>query len=115
MAFVVLKSYDGGKRWERALKYNDFGSATKAAMALEAQQCGCAKRNARRCARSAVRGSSQSQPHPGLFEQEHPGLRSLRERLRVDGKTRDFWQSQRDRFVTVRSHAPIRRSRYQAS
>jgi hypothetical protein len=37
MAFVVLKSYDGGKRWERALKYNDFGSATKAAMALEAQ------------------------------------------------------------------------------
>jgi hypothetical protein len=37
MAFVVLKSHNGGKRWERAREYNDFASATKAALALGAQ------------------------------------------------------------------------------
>ncbi len=34
MAFVVLKSYDGGKHWELAQEYNDFASATNAAQAL---------------------------------------------------------------------------------
>ncbi len=34
MAFVVLKSYDGGKHWERAQEYNDFASASNAAQAL---------------------------------------------------------------------------------
>ncbi len=37
MAFVVLKSYDGGKQWERAQEYTDFASAAKAALALGAQ------------------------------------------------------------------------------
>ena len=37
MAFVVLKSYDGGKQWEPAQEYNDFASATKAALALGAK------------------------------------------------------------------------------
>ena len=34
MAFVVLKSYDGGKQWEPAQEYNDFASASNAALAL---------------------------------------------------------------------------------
>ncbi len=34
MAFVVRKSYDGGKRWELAQEYNDFASASNAAQAL---------------------------------------------------------------------------------
>ena len=34
MAFVVLKSYDGGKQWERAQEYNDFASASNGAQAL---------------------------------------------------------------------------------
>ncbi len=34
MAFVVRKSYDGGKRWELAQEYNDFASASNAALAL---------------------------------------------------------------------------------
>lgn len=37
MVFLVLKSYDGGKRWERARKYNDFASAANAALDLGAQ------------------------------------------------------------------------------
>ena len=37
MAFVVFKSYDGGKRWERAREYNDFASAAKASLTLGAQ------------------------------------------------------------------------------
>lgn len=37
MVFVVLKSYDGGKRWERAREYNDFASAANAVLDLEAQ------------------------------------------------------------------------------
>lgn len=38
MSFVVLKSYDGGKRWVQGLEYNDFASAAKAALALGAQE-----------------------------------------------------------------------------
>ena len=38
MAFVVLKSYDGGKRWERGPEYNDFASAANAALALGAKE-----------------------------------------------------------------------------
>ena len=34
MAFVVIKSYDGGKHWEQAQEYNDFVSASSAAQAL---------------------------------------------------------------------------------
>ncbi len=34
MAFVVLKSYDGGKHWEQAQEYNDFASASNGAQAL---------------------------------------------------------------------------------
>ncbi len=34
MAFVVLKSYDGGKRWELAQEYNDFATASNGAEAL---------------------------------------------------------------------------------
>ena len=34
MAFVVLKSYDGGKHWELAQEYNDFASAANGAQAL---------------------------------------------------------------------------------
>ena len=34
MAFVVLKSYDGGKHWELAQEYNDYASASNAAQAL---------------------------------------------------------------------------------
>ena len=37
MAFVVLKSYDGGKRWVQGREYNDFASAANAALALGAQ------------------------------------------------------------------------------
>ena len=38
MAFVVLKSYDGGKRWVQGREYNDFASAASAALALGAQE-----------------------------------------------------------------------------
>ncbi len=34
MAFVVLKSYDSGKHWEQTQEYNDFASASNAALAL---------------------------------------------------------------------------------
>ncbi len=34
MAFVVLKSYDGGKHWEPAREYSDFASASNGAQAL---------------------------------------------------------------------------------
>ncbi len=34
MAFVVLKSYDGGKHWEQAQEYNDYASASNGAQAL---------------------------------------------------------------------------------
>ena len=34
LAFVVLKSYDGGKQWEPAQEYNDYASASNAALAL---------------------------------------------------------------------------------
>ncbi len=37
LKFVLLKSYDGGKRWERADRYDDFVSATKAAMVMRRQ------------------------------------------------------------------------------
>ena len=37
MVFVVLKSYDGGKRWERAREYKDFASAARAVLALGAK------------------------------------------------------------------------------
>ena len=37
MVFVVLKSYDGGKQWELAREYKDFGSAARAALALGAK------------------------------------------------------------------------------
>ncbi len=37
LKFVLLKSYDGGKHWERAGRYDDFVSATKAAMAMRQQ------------------------------------------------------------------------------
>ncbi|MDA2914107.1 hypothetical protein MYX77_09145 [Acidobacteriia bacterium AH_259_A11_L15] len=37
MVFLVLKSYDGGKRWERGRGYKDFASAARAALALRAQ------------------------------------------------------------------------------
>ncbi len=37
LKFVLLKSYDGGKRWERAGRYDDFVSATKAAMVMRRQ------------------------------------------------------------------------------
>jgi len=37
MVFVVLKSYDGGKRWEQGPEYNDFVSAANAALILRAQ------------------------------------------------------------------------------
>lgn len=37
MVFVVLKSYDGGKRWERAREDKDFVSAARAALALRAK------------------------------------------------------------------------------
>ncbi len=34
MAFVVLKSYDGGKHWELAQEHNDFASASNGAQGL---------------------------------------------------------------------------------
>jgi hypothetical protein len=37
LKFVLLKSYDGGKHWERAGRYDDFVSATKAAMVMRQQ------------------------------------------------------------------------------
>jgi len=37
LKFVLLKSYDGGKHWERADRYDDFVSATKAAMVMRRQ------------------------------------------------------------------------------
>jgi hypothetical protein len=37
LKFVLLKSYDGGKHWERAGRYDDFVSATKAAMVMRRQ------------------------------------------------------------------------------
>ena len=37
LRFVLLKSYDGGKHWERAGRYDDFVSATKAAMVMRQQ------------------------------------------------------------------------------
>ncbi len=37
LKFVLLKSYDGGKHWERAGRYDDFVSASKAAMVMRAQ------------------------------------------------------------------------------
>ncbi len=37
LTFVLLKSYDGGKHWERAGRYDDFVSATKAAMVMRGQ------------------------------------------------------------------------------
>ena len=38
MAFVVLKSYDGGKQWVQGREYNDFASAASAALALGARE-----------------------------------------------------------------------------
>lgn len=67
MVFVVLKSYDGGKRWERAREDKDFASAARAALALGAthpyasgwtwRRCGCAGRHARWRTRNAASGS----------------------------------------------------------
>ncbi len=37
LKFVLLKSYDGGKHWERAGRYDDFVSAPKAAMVMRQQ------------------------------------------------------------------------------
>ncbi len=37
LKFVLVKSYDGGKHWERAGRYDDFVSATKAAMVMRQQ------------------------------------------------------------------------------
>ncbi len=37
LKFVLLKSYDGGKHWERAGRYDDFVSASKAAMVMRCQ------------------------------------------------------------------------------
>ena len=37
LKFVLLKSYDGGKHWERAGRYDDFVSASKAAMVMRQQ------------------------------------------------------------------------------
>jgi hypothetical protein len=37
LKFVLLKSYDGGKHWEPAGRYDDFVSATKAAMFMRRQ------------------------------------------------------------------------------
>ena len=37
MAFVLLKSYDGGKRWEQGPEYSDFASAANAALILGAK------------------------------------------------------------------------------
>ena len=37
MEFVILKSYDGGRKWERARQFGDFATATDAAQALRAQ------------------------------------------------------------------------------
>ena len=34
---VLLKSYDGGKHWERAGRYDDFVSASKAAIVMRQQ------------------------------------------------------------------------------
>lgn len=34
MKFLVIKSYDGGKRWERDRECSDFGAAADAAQAL---------------------------------------------------------------------------------
>jgi len=37
LKFVLLKSYDGGKHWERAGRYDDFVSASKAAIVMRQQ------------------------------------------------------------------------------
>ncbi len=37
LKFVLLKSYDGGKHWERAGRYDDFASACKAAVVMRCQ------------------------------------------------------------------------------
>ncbi len=37
LKFVLLKSYDGGKHWELAGRYDDFVSASKAAMVMRQQ------------------------------------------------------------------------------
>lgn len=37
MAFVILKSYDGGKSWERERRCPDFGAAADAAQTLRVQ------------------------------------------------------------------------------
>lgn len=61
MAFVVLKSYDGGKRWQRGPEYNDFASAANAALVLAAKDTSIRYRvdvkmaQLRRAARKAVR------------------------------------------------------------
>ncbi len=34
MKFLVIKSYDGGKRWERDRECSDFGAAADAAQEL---------------------------------------------------------------------------------
>jgi hypothetical protein len=40
MSFVIWKSYDGGKHWERACQCPDFGSAAGAAQDLRTQHPG---------------------------------------------------------------------------
>ena len=37
LKFVLLKSYAGGKHWERAGRYDDFVSASEAAMVMRRQ------------------------------------------------------------------------------
>jgi len=59
--FVVFKSYDGGKRWERGPEYDDFASAAIAARALSAQNTAIRYRvdavPLRRAARKALRSN----------------------------------------------------------
>lgn len=37
MEFVVFKSYDGGRKWERERPFGDFATATDVAQALRVQ------------------------------------------------------------------------------
>lgn len=61
MPFVLLKSYDGGKRWEQGPEYNDFASAAHAALVLGAKDTSIRYRvdfkrvQLRRAARKVVR------------------------------------------------------------
>lgn len=69
MVFVVLKSYDGGKRWKRAREDKDFASAARAALALGAKypsirfRVDVEKVRLRRATRKAVARNAASGSH----------------------------------------------------